>query len=74
MLENNHGHIISVASIAGIFGTADLVDYCASKHAAVGLCSSLQSELTVMKKNDIHITVICPYYINTGMFNGCESK
>jgi short-subunit dehydrogenase len=35
MLESNSGHICTVASLAGMVGTAKLTDYCASK---VGLC------------------------------------
>lgn len=35
MLKNDHGHIITVASMAGHVGIHKLVDYCASKFAAV---------------------------------------
>lgn len=34
MMEKNHGHIVSVASIAGLVGAYQLTDYCASKFAA----------------------------------------
>lgn len=36
MLEQNRGHIVSIASAAGMVGTVGLADYCASKFAAVG--------------------------------------
>ena len=45
MINREHGHIVSIASLAGICGVNKLVDYCASKHAAVGLDSSLRLEL-----------------------------
>jgi all-trans-retinol dehydrogenase (NAD+) len=41
MLDANHGHIVTIASGAGLTGAAGLVDYCASKFAAVGLHEAL---------------------------------
>jgi hypothetical protein len=31
MMDNNHGHIVTIASSAGLCGTPGLADYCASK-------------------------------------------
>jgi len=39
MLEKNHGHVVSIASSAGLVGVNGLADYCASKFGAVGGCS-----------------------------------
>ena len=33
-LEKNHGHIVTIASLAGISGQASMCDYSASKFAA----------------------------------------
>jgi len=41
MLHNNHGHIVTIASLAGLGGCSGLVDYCSSKFAAVGLHEAL---------------------------------
>ena len=73
MMEKNHGHIVTIASGAGLFGVDGLVDYCASKHAAVGLHTSLTAELYAQKHNSIHTTCICPAYIDTGMFAGVRT-
>lgn len=35
MLERDHGHIVTIASLAGHVGISKLVDYCSSKFAAV---------------------------------------
>jgi all-trans-retinol dehydrogenase (NAD+) len=35
MLEKDHGHIVTIASLAGHVGISKLVDYCSSKFAAV---------------------------------------
>lgn len=70
MLERNKGHIVSLASAAGIFGSPGMVDYGASKFAAVGLMTSLRQELHAMGRPNIQTTLICPSFIDTGMFEG----
>jgi len=74
MLDRNHGHIVTIASAAGLTGTAGLVDYCASKFAAVGLTESLAFELRNLRKDGVYTTTVCPFYINTGMFDGFGVK
>ena len=56
--------------MAGLFGNAGLCDYCASKFAAIGFDESLRNELLRLGKDGVNTTVVCPYYINTGMFKG----
>jgi all-trans-retinol dehydrogenase (NAD+) len=74
MMEKNTGHIVTIASAAGTCGVAGLVDYCASKFGAVGIAESLYMELQKRPGNKILTTLACPYYINTGMFDGVQSK
>ncbi|CAH1774890.1 unnamed protein product [Owenia fusiformis] len=74
MLDKNHGHIVNVASSAGLVGVNGLADYCASKFAAVGFDESLRYEFIAQGKTGVHTTVVCPYYINTGMFTGVKTK
>merc|ERR1712181_175138 len=65
----------NIASLAGHAGTNKLVDYCSSKFAAVGLDEAFRVELAVQGHSDyIKTTVVCPYYISTGMFAGVYSK
>ncbi|GAB9477813.1 Retinol dehydrogenase, partial [Globisporangium polare] len=70
MLARNSGHIVSIASAAGLFGSGGMVDYGASKFAAVGLMMSLRQELQAMGKDGVHLTLVCPSFIKTGMFEG----
>lgn len=74
MMERNHGHIVTIASLAGYIGVNKLVDYCSTKFAAVGFDDALKSELSADGYDGIHTTCICPFYINTGMFDGVQSK
>jgi len=73
MIERNSGHIVTVSSSAGIIGVKGLSDYCASKFAAFGFDESLRMELRRMK-SAIKTTVVCPFFINTGMFEGVKTR
>ncbi|KAF7637351.1 hypothetical protein Mgra_00003094 [Meloidogyne graminicola] len=72
MMEKRQGHIVNIASLAGLAGISGLVDYCASKHGAVGLSEALRSEL-LSQRMPITVTTVCPYYVNTGMFDGVKT-
>lgn len=73
MVKNNEGHIVTIASAAGLTGVAGLVDYCASKFGAYGTAESLYMEVRKRGWN-IKTTVVCPFYINTGMFDGAKTR
>ncbi|XP_069777561.1 epidermal retinol dehydrogenase 2 isoform X2 [Narcine bancroftii] len=74
MIACNHGHLVSIASSAGFFPVNGLADYCSSKFAAIGFAESVALELLATGKNGIKTTIVCPYFINTGMFDGCKIK
>lgn len=75
MIESNHGHIVTIASLAGYIGVHKLVDYCASKFAAVGFDESLRLELEKLGVSGVKTTVVSPYFIQaTGMFNDVVSR
>lgn len=73
MLKHNHGHIVNVSSVCGLQGGYKLTDYCASKFAVVGFTESLRMELkTVNPKNNIQVTLVCPFHVKTKLFDGVE--
>jgi all-trans-retinol dehydrogenase (NAD+) len=74
MFERNNGHYVTIASMAGHVGVNGLVDYCASKHAAVGFNEALRSEISRLGKSGVHVTTINPYYVRTGMFTGIKNS
>lgn len=73
MVARNRGHVVTVASAAGLVGVARQTDYSASKHAAVGFDESLRVELHQLAPG-VRTTVVCPYYIDTGMFEGVQTR
>lgn len=73
MVTRNRGHVVTVASAAGLVGVAKQTDYSASKHAAIGFDESLRVELRQYAPG-VRTTVVCPYYIDTGMFEGVKTR
>ncbi|KAG0716622.1 Epidermal retinol dehydrogenase 2 [Chionoecetes opilio] len=74
MMGQNKGHVVTIASMAGKVGGVGLVDYCASKFAAVGFHETLTAELKAGGKHGVKTTCVCPIVISTGMFEGAETK
>lgn len=73
MIARNSGHLVTIASASGLIGVAKLSDYSASKWAAIAFDESLRAELA-QSAPGVRTTVVCPYYVNTGMFTGVKSR
>ncbi|XP_072175771.1 retinol dehydrogenase 10-B-like [Diadema setosum] len=74
MLEKNHGHVVTIASIMGELVIPGLSDYCMSKFAAVGLHECVMREVRALGKDGVHFTLVNPYKIDTGMFEGAHIR
>ena len=73
MITRDHGHICTIASAGGMLSNPKMSIYAASKWAVIGWSDSVRIELHRMKSK-VRMTTVAPYYINTGMFNGVQSK
>lgn len=73
MKKRGSGHIVSIASAGGLVASPRLGAYAASKFAAVGLNESLRLEFRKLKL-PIYTTLIAPYFMNTGMFEGVKTR
>jgi NAD(P)-dependent dehydrogenase (short-subunit alcohol dehydrogenase family) len=62
MLRQGFGHIVNMASGAGLWPSPFVVSYCASKHAVVGLSTSLRIEAAAA---GIRVSVLCPGAVRT---------
>ena len=66
MLQQNSGHIVNVASVAGSFGLPGIASYCASKFAMLGFSEGLKHELN---GTNVGITVVSPIMVRTNFFD-----
>jgi all-trans-retinol dehydrogenase (NAD+) len=73
MIDRGSGHLVTVASAAGLIGSPRETDYAASKFAAVGFNEALRLELK-RSAPGVRTTVVCPFYIDTGMFAGVKTR
>jgi len=65
MLSQSNGHIINTSSISGLTPTPLGAVYAASKHAVLGLSTSLQPEL---RSHGVKVSAICPGPMRTPFF------
>ncbi len=73
MIEQGRGHIVTIASSGGLAATSRMTDYCSSKFAAFGFDEALRMECKRLGF-PIRTTVVCPFYIHTGMFEGVKTR
>ena len=66
MLEQKSGTIVIVSSIAGKNGVASASIYSATKHAVIGLASSLMAEV---RKDNVRVVTVCPGSVDTNFFD-----
>lgn len=66
MIERRSGHIVNVASIAGVLPLTPCAVYGAAKHGMIGWSKCLVAELT---RFGIDVTVILPGRVETDFFN-----
>lgn len=72
MMARGLGHIVNIASAAGMVSNPRMSVYCASKWAVIGWSDSLRLEMEA-DKTGVRVTTVIPYYIDTGMFDGVKS-
>lgn len=64
MLTHQLGHIVTITSLTGKFGSPYRSSYAASKHALHGFFDSLRAELG---NTPIKVTLICPGFVRTNV-------
>ncbi|MCW0233778.1 MAG: SDR family NAD(P)-dependent oxidoreductase [Ferrovibrio sp.] len=62
--QGSAGHVVNIASIAGLTAPPFLSPYVAAKHAVVGMSESLAAELQYMGPQ-IRVSVVCPGGVQT---------
>ncbi|MEW6441078.1 MAG: SDR family oxidoreductase [bacterium] len=65
MIRQGFGHIVNTASLAGLIPGPVEVGYALTKHAVVGLSTSLRMEAAPL---GVRVSVVCPGIIDTPIF------
>ena len=66
MIKQGFGNIVNTASVAGLIPIPMETAYSATKHAVVGLSTSLRAEAAEL---GVKVIVVCPGFIRTGIFD-----
>ena len=69
--QSTAAHIVNTASGAGLIPHPKMAAYCASKHAVVGLSTSLSAEL---HDSNVRVTILCPGVINTAIVKNTKMR
>ena len=69
MTPRGHGHVVNIASMAGVVPIPGGAIYAASKHAVVGFCESLSWEL---RGSGVELSYVLPALVNTELSAGMK--
>ena len=69
MAEQGNGHIVNVASLAGLIPFPTNLPYSATKSAVAGLSMSLRAEAQDL---GVRVSVVCPGFIRSNIFDATE--
>lgn len=70
MVKRGRGHVVFMASASSFLGVPGLAVYAATKHAVIGLAESLRLELRRKGVLGVGMTIVCPGFVRTAMFEG----
>jgi short-subunit dehydrogenase len=71
MVKQGSGHIVNIASVAGLSPYPLTISYTASKHAVVGLSHALRAEGAAL---GVKVSVVCPGMIDTPIWRRSEIR
>jgi NAD(P)-dependent dehydrogenase (short-subunit alcohol dehydrogenase family) len=67
------GHIVNVASMAGLLNAPNMGAYNVSKHAVVSLSETLYQDLALVT-DQVHASVLCPFFVPTGIHKSHRNR
>ena len=71
--QNQEGHIVNTASMAGLLSSAYMSPYNVSKHAVVTLSETLYLELKQIQSR-INVSVLCPGLVKTNIIDAGRNR
>lgn len=73
LVQQDEGHVVMTASIAGHTSFANMASYNASKHATVTIAETLFAEMKEAK-SDVGVSCLCPGFVSTNIFTSDRNK
>ena len=73
LAQDEPGHVVNTASMAGLLPIPNLGAYAAAKSAVVGLSLSLRTELDQLGSG-LGVSVLCPGFIATGITDSARNR
>ena len=73
LVSRPEANLVNIASASGLIGLPYGSTYASSKWAVIGFSESIRAELNLVGHDHVHVTIVCPSYIGTGMFDGAEA-
>ena len=72
LISRDSAHIVNIASASGFTSLPGGTTYASSKAAVSSFSESLSVELKKDGIDHVGMTIVCPAYVNTGMFDGVK--
>lgn len=69
--QGGGGHVVNIASAAGLFQLPGAIPYVCTKYAVVGFSEALRAEAAAF---GIGVSVICPGFVSTGLFSSARQS
>ncbi|MBI2217284.1 MAG: SDR family oxidoreductase [Candidatus Rokubacteria bacterium] len=66
MVRQRAGHVVNIASLAGLGASPTMTPYAMTKHAVVGLSTSLRAEAADL---GVRVSVVCPGFVQSGIYD-----
>jgi NAD(P)-dependent dehydrogenase (short-subunit alcohol dehydrogenase family) len=73
LLEQDDGHVVITASVAGHTSFPEIGPYNASKHAVSTIAETLHNELAAAGSK-VGVTSLCPGFVATGIFDSDRNR
>ncbi|MCU1428874.1 MAG: short-chain alcohol dehydrogenase [Actinomycetia bacterium] len=73
LLQQDEGHVVNTASVAGLVAAPFMGPYNASKHAVVGMSETLHHEFALTGAN-VKVSVLCPGWVNTRIADSARNR
>jgi NAD(P)-dependent dehydrogenase (short-subunit alcohol dehydrogenase family) len=72
LLEQNEGHVVNTASVAGLISMPFMAPYAVAKHGVVALSEAIWHELS-FRGSAVGVTVLCPGWVNTRIMDSTRN-